>query len=58
MEELRNLVEQQDGVIYIEQLEEWHREVVERLEEMFKHHNASKTVKRLVLEIVRNGRRE
>jgi Lar family restriction alleviation protein len=29
--------------------------IVDRLEEMFKHHNATKTVKRLVLEIVKEG---
>lgn len=29
--------------------------VVEQLEEMFKHHNATKTVKRLVIEIVKGG---
>lgn len=29
--------------------------VVEQLEEMFKHHSATKTVKRLVIEIVKGG---
>lgn len=30
--------------------------ITRRLEEMFKHHNATKTVKRLVLEAVRSGK--
>lgn len=29
--------------------------IVERLEELFKHHNATKTVQRLVLETVKEG---
>ena len=59
--DLRELAEQQDGVLYIEQVEEWIESVVEQLEERknrppeleYRHLNFAEAI-----EIVRNGGKE
>ena len=47
-------------VVKQDEIDKWNtrkpmERIVDRLEEMFKHHNATKTVKRLVLETVKGG---